>query len=851
MSGSGGGGGGGTRGPSVPVPASARKLVQGLKEIVNRPDAEIYAALRECDMDPDEAVSRLLSQDTFQEVKSKRDKKKEVKETPEPRSRGISNSNNRASRGGADRAGRSSSVQSGSSGTDYMASRSSILGPAVAATNSMQKQTVPSLSANKDVVPNGSVGAPQSSSGIQHNWCGVPGQRSMADIVKMGRPQVKSSGKPIATPDISYTGQTPSLSNSVNQNLKQSTSTALPTTFDQGFPALPDPKPHTVNSSHRSAGNNQTHENDWFPQDELPSGAQSTGIEASGDQSLSVASLDSSMLVIDAAYSQENSYAEENNSTAVKATISSDRHLEIVDENNHFNDGLLQNSSLYQAQVHTYVDNEVEVSNADAESAAANFRHLSLQNEDIAATKSGEDNPAVILPDHLQAANADCAHLSFGSFESGAFSGLLSSKIPKSSLEEEEEEEVVLIPDESPSINRIDVRNQDYYDNGALNSSANEDVETRIATNMDNIDGPSVSESDVLRQGAIDVPGLQYNLPSVSSHAYSNTTQPSTMEDQQANTQAQHLSHFSSLLQTNTLPNNLLGSNLTPLRDFDFSQLLQTQPASKYNPSVSPNNLPAISMQETLKPGGFPNTQSTQHVPSTSIPSGLPLPQQLPVYSQPTLPLGPPFASLVGYPYLPQSYYLPSAAFQQAYSSNGPFHQSAAPAVPGAGMKYSMPQYKSSPPPSSLPQPSSLSGYGGFGNANNIPGNFSLNQGAPSAATTLGFDEALGTQFKDSNHYAALQQNDNSAMWLHGGVNSRTVSAVPPGNFYGFQGQSQQGGFRQAQQPSQYGGLGYPSFYQSQGSLPQEHPQNPTEGGLNNPQGAPSQPSHQLWQHSY
>lgn len=160
---------------------------------------------------------------------------------------------------------------------------------------------------------------------------------------------------------------------------------------------------------------------------------------------------------------------------------------------------------------------------------------------------------------------------------------------------------------------------------------------------------------------------------------------------------------------------------------------------------------------QTSKQGGFPNIQSTQHVPSTSISSGLPLPQQLPVYSQPTLPLGP-FTSLVGYPYLPQNYYLPSAPFQQAYSSNGPFHQSAAPAVPGAGMKYPMPQYKSSPPASTLPQPSSLSGYGGFGSANNIPGNFSQNQGAAAAPTTLGFDEALGTQFKHPNHYAALQQ---------------------------------------------------------------------------------------------
>ncbi|PWZ13190.1 Phosphatidate cytidylyltransferase 1 [Zea mays] len=156
---------------------------------------------------------------------------------------------------------------------------------------------------------------------------------------------------------------------------------------------------------------------------------------------------------------------------------------------------------------------------------------------------------------------------------------------------------------------------------------------------------------------------------------------------------------------------------------------------------------------QTSKQGGFPNIQSTQHVPSTSISSGLPLPQQLPVYSQPTLPLGP-FTSLVGYPYLPQNYYLPSAPFQQAYSSNGPFHQSAAPAVPGAG----------------------------FGSANNIPGNFSQNQGAAAAPTTLGFDEALGTQFKHPNHYAALQQSDNSAMWLHGGAGSRTISAVPPGH---------------------------------------------------------------------
>ena len=161
---------------------------------------------------------------------------------------------------------------------------------------------------------------------------------------------------------------------------------------------------------------------------------------------------------------------------------------------------------------------------------------------------------------------------------------------------------------------------------------------------------------------------------------------------------------------------------------------------------------------QNLNQGGFSNTQSTQNPPSTSIPSGLPQPQQLSLhpYSQPTLPLGP-FASLVGYPYLPQNYYVPPAAFQQAYSSNGPFHQSGGAAVPGSAMKYSMPQYKSGLPVTSPPQHSSaVSGYGGFGSSSNIP-NFGQNQSA-SPATTMGIDEALSSQLKEANHYMALQQ---------------------------------------------------------------------------------------------
>lgn len=44
------------------IPTGSRKMVQSLKEIVNCPEAEIYAVLKDCNMDPNEAVNRLLSQ---------------------------------------------------------------------------------------------------------------------------------------------------------------------------------------------------------------------------------------------------------------------------------------------------------------------------------------------------------------------------------------------------------------------------------------------------------------------------------------------------------------------------------------------------------------------------------------------------------------------------------------------------------------------------------------------------------------------------------------------------------------------------------------------------------------------
>jgi len=63
-------------------------MVQSLKGILaDRSEGEIYATLCDCGMDPDIAVERLISQDTFHEVRRKRDRKKETKVNHETRPR--------------------------------------------------------------------------------------------------------------------------------------------------------------------------------------------------------------------------------------------------------------------------------------------------------------------------------------------------------------------------------------------------------------------------------------------------------------------------------------------------------------------------------------------------------------------------------------------------------------------------------------------------------------------------------------------------------------------------------------------------------------------------------------------
>ncbi|KAK6124111.1 hypothetical protein DH2020_042137 [Rehmannia glutinosa] len=851
MSTSRGSGGAGNGGGVQPIPAGSRKMVQSLKEIVNCPEAEIYATLKDCNMDPNEAVNRLLSQDPFHEVKSKREKKKEGKDSTESRSRGANHNSSRGgkistdrylSRGGstpynysaesAPLPGKSSYKKENGS-TPYASSLYSLpgisgnnrsRGPAGLSDGASAENKGSSLG-TADAMPSGILPV----SGYQSAWAGAPGQVSMADIVKMGRPQNKASNAPNASHHNVHVPST----NASHHNLRF-------------------PEDHASNDPESSV---QQPSNEW-PSIEKPAATKAIPVPdytVDSEQHLEASGVPSDSInqpyeeeEVQEAEDDDPEYSGEND---VGSDSISSRKIPEDDSRSAslFENDLYKNMGSYQHQAHD--SREAEEIGASVSSVTRNLQQLSVEKDDRELPSEGYA-PSVVIPDHLQVQNADCSHLSFGSFGSSmsaAYSSGLTSVPVKTNLEEPHGEADI------SSVGHLDNRSSEYYVDDSLRNASDGGLFHRTSASAGSYDPSSASQPEELKPENAEVAhGNQYSFPSNPGYTFDDA-QHLNAAFSQTSSQMQNLAPFSNVMQsyTNSLPSTLSSANVHTSRESDlqYSPFPVAQSVSmKYGNSVSTVGGSAISMSEALKTAGFSSTQpATQTLSGTSVATGPPLPQHLAVhpYSQPTLPLGP-FTNMIGYPFLPQSYtYMPSA-FQQTFAGNSTYHQSLAAVLP---------QYKNNVSASSLPQSAAIpSGYGGaFGNTTTIPGNFQMNPPAAPSGTTLSYDDVLSSQYKDNSHLVALHQNENSGMWLHG-LNSRTMSAVPASNYYNYQGQNQQtGGFRQGQQPTQnYGGaMGYhPNFYHSQaGGISLDQQQNPRDGSLGGSQGQPKQS--QIWQNSY
>ncbi|CAJ1938408.1 unnamed protein product [Sphenostylis stenocarpa] len=843
MSGKGGGG------HKAGIPPASRKMVQSLKEIVsNIPEHEIYATLKDCNMDPNEAVSRLLSQDPFHEVKSKREKKKETKDTTDSRPRGISNTSSRGSGGGArvgaDRyVGRGGATQFSSSGESGLLQGKPLLkkengapaygGSTFSAYGTLDNNANRQLPSYSDSVRVCDALSPSQHGGLQSAWAVNPGQVSMADIVRMGRPQAKTSmpNSSLHSGNHQNVFAPPAASQHNLHSLQGHVSKVSETNNDQVF-----------------AFNSHVEQNDEWPSIEHQSAVCVSSVvddhptsEYHTNSSNSAEANQQLKTHVNELVAEDDPVANPENAGSTKSTS------EENPESTSALDGSLYNDiNPYQPHRHSFENNEAE---GGVSSVAANLEQLNLHSNDH-GTEQEEENSSVVIPNHLQLHTPECLNLSFGSFGSAnnaalSGSGPYPSRPLKSNLE-----------DTSGATEVSTIGNPDYYGDEHLTGASDGNLAHITGVDAVTYEHSSISQSETLKSEPPETAQEnQYSFPS-SSHefTYENTQQLDvTYPHSQTSSQIQNLSPFSSVMQayTNSLPSALLASTVQTAReDIPYSPFPATQSMPvKYSNIASSIGGPAINMSEALRANNISTPQpNPQALPGANVATGPALPQQhlaLHPYSQPTLPLGH-FTNMISYPFLPQSYtYMPSA-FQQAFAGNNTYHQSLAAMLP---------QYKNSISVSSLPQSAAVASGYGFGSSTSIPGgNYPLNPPAAPTSTTIGYDDVINSQYKDNNHMISLQQNENSPMWVHG-PSSRTMSAVPPSTYYSFQGQNQQtGGFRQSQQqPSQhFGSLGYPNFYHSQSGISLEHQQqNPREASLAGSQSQPPKQTQQIWQNSY
>ncbi|KAI3744065.1 hypothetical protein L1987_57137 [Smallanthus sonchifolius] len=622
-------GGGGSNGEGIP-PAS-RKMVLSLKEIVDGvTEAEIYATLKDCNMDPNDAVNRLLSQVIafvdfdFVLVEKKlkmllneteaakpllcalllllfsllkalhgfsyralygtycvefvrslnlalsfsrgeeQTRKEKFKNTTESRPHGGGSTSNRGARSGHSgpthfNSSESSGFQgkptykreSGTNSLTISAAPASAVAPRNASWHlPTYTDSIGHENESSTVTAADGASVSQPTSGYQPAWLGGPGQKSMADIVKMGRPQNSNY----------YTTSNPS-QQSINHNI-------VPEKHPEYDHVSPD-------------------DNDW-PLTDQPQAESGLTFDESSDED----------------------------------QIESHVGPASVPEPLYDND--------------PYEHNEVEEVEASLSSVSANIQKLTVQEEEH-MVQPVEDAPSFVIPNHLQVNTADCAHLSFGSF--GANININTGFSRPSSVDHSE------------------TTNLEYYDDGP----------TRNITGAENYELPSPSQTSVLKQEGPEVTHGSQNQYGFPPPAHAHTFEVTRGSQSQIST---------------PFMNDMAAANGNPVRESDlaYSQFSVSQSMpTRYANSASSISDPTISMAESLKNVGLSSSQPPQQTLATG-PAG---PQHLTMhpYSHPTLPLGL-FGNMIGYPFLPQNYtYMPSG-FQPTFAGNNTYHQQVAAMLP-------------------------------------------------------------------------------------------------------------------------------------------------------------------------
>ncbi|KAF7071991.1 hypothetical protein CFC21_077194 [Triticum aestivum] len=769
----------------VSIPAAVRRTIQNIKEIAgNHTDEEVYAALRECDMDPNETAQKLLHQDTFHEVKRKRDKKKESnKESVDPRWRpGTQGRGGKGGRGNY--SSRQLSNSSDGTGRNAPAGKENDLNP------SMDKCTSPSP-VNPSTEMKLSTSILSSSGGLSNG----PSQ-PLAPVAKYSQPTCHlppSDSKGLAgvkgTPEEAVLDLGSHVNNSSIQALGVGTSVSDPL-------LTPPLQPHShggeiVANKHavrnqRSAGEYKVVSDDAsaLPKDTPQSSGSSSTVLPSGSRPSSSYSSRSQQ----PSGSQKEWKPKPTNKPAQAENVTRDDVAVTV---------------------------EVVPQSVPAPTP--------INKEDISSgldKRLGDmqlfDKQHVIIPDHLQVTESEKYGLSFGSFgtsfeQAPSFPNDHGSE--KSSILPEYEssqdlEEVAEEPASSHKSASSTVEAAAESGQQQLTAEMTDNISPQEADNLSST--PKVAEFDESKDTAAS------HMPQDSvQNAYSTFAVPPQSQGNQI--PLLETSEYQ-VQQPNDFSANYYTQIYRPMADADGHISPFTAPGA----AIKSGNMPVLPSQTGQTPEELNSVMLSSSGPTPlatptpgAVPSSISIPQQpLPMFRQPVgvhvphyQPSFIPYNQYISPFYVPPHalhHFMGNAAFPQAPSPGSmypPVSSAVAPPV-----KYSATAYKPGANTGSQTYAVTPGAYGTYGSN---PSVYTNNNVVPSGTSAENGDVS-GSQFKENNIYIAGQQSEGSTVWIP--APGRDLSALQSSSFYGLPPQGQHLAFAPAQAGhGAYGGMYHPA----------------------------------------
>ncbi|KAL6287152.1 hypothetical protein ACE6H2_011542 [Prunus campanulata] len=794
--------GGGFR---VSIPNSVRKTIQDIKEITgNHSEEEIYAMLKECNMDPNETAQKLLLQDPFHEVKRKRDKRKEnLNNRESAESRWRPGMQGRGGRGGRvnfsprylshDAGGGRSTAPGTENGPSQVAEKGGA--PSLPTSRETKNKERSLVTSSVPVIVDGSTNVVSGSTSIVHPSHVSAGSGPDISLSLVGDnlgslvPPVDANKNTTVKFGNEDLHEQPAPSSSSGLVLPTPAST-LAVCFSSSDPVLVPSNdswlPGSVGTIKREVGSHHPSVlNDAIAASEIGS-SQAQGKVASKTQGVGKSQLaDLSHPSSTSTHGSSGSRPSSNYSSRSQQSVGTQK---AVGTNKEWKPKPV-NSTVVQGQgtTGTAVASEVPADSVKAPSQSQSVSSV-LDSEEATSKLQRKleelhlpQRKTVILPNHIHVPESERTKLSFGSFGAtfGVTTGYVSgpetdkSSTPRSEtsqvIEEDVEEQL------SSNQNALATANEDDYpDHPQSPTHAPENISSGEG---DVSSSATQGQNESTHDTALPSGGHQFSVAHTSPN-YSFGFVPPILGSQLApfensESQPRDISRLPSfVVQPPFDPASYYAQFYRSGADSDgrLSPFPSPGVSSKYNGNVAVLPPSSQSPQEggVLSAAG-PTPLVTQAAGLVQSSIGV-TQQQVPVFRPPAgMHISHYAPNYIPYSHYFSPFYVPPPAIHQ-FLGNGAFPQQpqaggvypAPPAAAATGVKYSLPQYKTGTNTGNSAHIGMASGYGPYGSS---PAGYN-----PSSATTAGnstANEDLSTsQFKESNVYMTGQQSEGSSVWV-------------------------------------------------------------------------------------